>query len=73
MDALQLISAAEDFAAPSVGLVSGTNHVTTMSDSSSLAYTSLTSLSVANTKFSNEEANVPSVVEAVSVFFIILN
>lgn len=58
-----IISAAEDCAAPSVGLVSGTNHVTTLSNSSSLAYTTMTSLPVTTTNL--EEANVPCVVEAV--------
>lgn len=69
VDTLQLSSAAEDCAAPSAGLMSGANYVATESDLSSLAYTSTTSLPVANDKPKNEEAHVPALVEAVVSFF----
>lgn len=66
VDPLQLSSAAEDCAV----LVSGSNYVATESDSSSLTYTSTTSLPVTNDEPSNEEAHVSALVDAVvSSFF----
>lgn len=70
---LQLSSAAEDHAAPSAVLVSGSNYVLTESDSSSLAHSSTTSLPVANDKPNNEEAHVPALVEAVVSFFFLIS
>lgn len=70
VDTLQLSSAAVDCAAPPPGLVSAANYVATESESSSFAYTSMTSLPAANDKPNNEETHVPALVEAVvSSFF----
>lgn len=70
LDTSQMSSAADDYTAPSAELVSGANHVSIESDSSSSAYTSMISLPVANDQNSNEEAYVPAEVEAVvSPFF----
>lgn len=74
LDTSQMSSAAGDCAAPSAELVSGANHVSIESDSSSSsAYTSMISLPVANDQTSNEEAYVPAEVEAVVSSFFLLD
>lgn len=67
-DTAQMSSAADDCAAPLAELLSEANHVSIESDSSSLAYTSMISLPMANEQTSHEEAYVPA-----SPFFFFFN